>query len=424
MLCLISGTNWDNGSISGVWALNLNNVRGNSNDNVGFRSDCIATRKSGMLPSVRNRESSLLRLAAKSVCSGLFSSHGDHQAGDFMKRIGSLFDAVISKDSLYTAYLAARRHKRAHRSCHEFERRLGAQIDDLHAKLSDGSYHPRPPNIFVVHEHKKRLIEAPAFRDLVVQHAIYQRTMPLFERRFIQQSFACRPGLGTHRAADYIQHALQQAPRTAWVLKVDCRKFFYSIDRAILRQQLERVIKDRRLLDVMSLFAHRADSTGIPIGNLLSQMYALVYLNELDHHIKRELKIVYYARYVDDLAMIVDSRAQGLQTQACIEAFLRDRLHLGVSKWSLVPIHRGINFCGYRMWASRRFVRRRALYVARKAIKEGNLTSLVSCTGHARRTHSLQHILSTTRSLNHDLYRSLPARIRRLHHLSPASATG
>ena len=156
-----------------------------------------------------------------------------------MKRISGIWEKIACRDSLYRAYLKARKGKRANRSCHEFERCLGAQIDSLEIELKSKSYRPRKPNRFFVYEPKKRLIEAPAFRDLVVQHALYDQVMPIFNRKFIDQNFACRKGYGTHKAADYVQEMLLRSSPNEWILKIDCRKFFYSINHEDTKREIQ-----------------------------------------------------------------------------------------------------------------------------------------------------------------------------------------
>jgi hypothetical protein len=316
---------------------------------------------------------------------------------------------------LHQAYLDAARSKLTRRACHEFGRRLGSNIEALYRELQSGEYRPRPYHTFMVHEPKPRLIYAPAFRDCVVQHAIYRVVRTLFDRTFIDQSYACRPGKGTHMAADYAQEALRAIPGDSYVLKLDIRRFFYRIDRQVLRQLIERKIKDRRFVDIMMLFADHGEPLGIPIGNLLSQLYALIYLNPLDHYIKRELKVERYCRYVDDFVLFGLDRTEALEHKRRIVQFLDERLRLELSRATLAKARRGINFVGYRTWSSKRFIRRRSLYNFRRAIKRGRLDSAISIIGHARRTHSMQHLLKTLRERNSDLYRSLPERIIRIH---------
>jgi len=219
-----------------------------------------------------------------------------------MKRHGNLFDSVFTHDAIFAAYVQARKGKRLRRSCFWFDTRAGAVIDALHQRLHEGSYTVRGYRRFMVYEPKPREICAPWFGDIVVQHAIYAAVRPIFDRTFIDASFACRLEKGTHKASEYATNALRQSRPDSYTLKLDIRKFFYRIDRSILRQLIERKIKDRRLVDVMMLFAEMPEPTGIPIGNLLSQLYALIYLNALDHFVKRELKVKLYCRYVDDCA--------------------------------------------------------------------------------------------------------------------------
>ena len=199
-----------------------------------------------------------------------------------MKRAGGLYPQICTEAALLAAFERASQRKRSHRACFEFARNLGTNLHKLQRELATGSYRPRPCNSFWVTDGRKpRLIEAPAFRDLVVQHAVHAVVAPLFEARYIATSFSCRVGRGTHQAADWAQRAIRRAPRTAWVLHVDVRKFFYSIDRSVLQVLLARAIKDADMLGLLALFAHREQSTGVPIGNLMSQTFANIYLNSL-----------------------------------------------------------------------------------------------------------------------------------------------
>lgn len=329
-----------------------------------------------------------------------------------MKRHGFLFEKAFSRENLYEAYLDASRCKHKKRACFNFERRLARNLDALHDALHDGSYKPQPYYTFTVYEPKARKIYAPSFCDLVVQHAIYRVIYPIFNAGFIDQSFACRKGMGTHKAADYAQRALRESPVGSYTIKLDIRKFFYRIDRAVLRRQIERKIKDTRFVDVMMQFADYGEPVGIPIGNLLSQTYALIYLNPLDHYIKRELKAVRYCRYVDDFIVFGVSRERCNEILAEVQVFITT-LGLELSKYTIAAVRRGINFVGYRTWATRRFIRKHSLFKFSRAIKAEKLDSLISILGHARRTHSLQSLIRSILEKDHELYRSLPQVYRR-----------
>ncbi len=289
-----------------------------------------------------------------------------------MRRIGNLYARTLTPEALRHAFHMAARHKHGKRACFKFEKHLASNLDELHRELSDGSYSPRPYYTFVVHEPKRRTIYAPAFRDLVVQHAIYRVISPIFERVFIDQSFACRIGKGTHKAADYAQAALQASPIGSYTLKLDIRKFFYHIDRVILRGLVERKIKDARMVDLMMAFADHGEPVGIPIGNLLSQLYALIYLNPLDHFIKRELGIKRYCRYVDDFVLLSQDREELLRWKEEIKNFLADRLGLQLHprRQKLQPISNGIDFLGYIVRHNYILIRRRVINNFRTKIKD------------------------------------------------------
>lgn len=342
-----------------------------------------------------------------------------------MKRVGNLYDIVISLESLRQGFEDARRSKLGSYACFEFELSLGTELQKLHEELASGTYRPRPYHVFLVHEPKTRTIYAPAFRDCVVQHAIHNTVLPIFERTFIHTSFACRKGKGTHKAADYAQQALQRSPEGGYTLQLDIRKFFYRINRQILRALIECKIKDPRLVDLMMLFAEFADSIGIPIGNLLSQLYALIYLNVLDHYIVRELKpAAGYCRYVDDFILFGLTREQALDYRERITGFLAGHLQLELSRSTITHRRRGINFVGYRIWASARFIRKHSLYKARKAVREGRLESVISHLAHASKTRSLQHLLDYAMEHNHALYRALPKTYHQRHHAHAQYAGG
>lgn len=341
-----------------------------------------------------------------------------------MKRVGNLYNSTVSKEALYQGFLEAKKSKGGRRGCFEFDKRLAAELLALHNELTSGTYKPQPYFKFTIYAPKQRDIYAPAFRDCVVQHAIYAKTMPIFNRTFIDQSFACRVGLGTHKAADFAQEALRRAGPGTYTLQLDIKKFFYSIDRPTLQKLIERKIKDKKLVSLMMLFAEYQEPTGIPIGNLLSQMYALIYMNPLDHYAKRVLKPRGgYCRYVDDFLLFGLTRAQALDYRLKLTHFVNNELKLTLSRSTIANTKRGVNFCGYRTWVSARFVRKHSLYKARKAVRNNKLESLISHLAHASKTHSLQHLLNYSEQQNHGLYRQLP-KIYHIRHHRAVRCTG
>lgn len=131
---------------------------------------------------------------------------------------------------------------------------------------------------------------------------------------------------------------------------------------------------------------------GVPIGNLLSQLYALIYLDPLDHFVKREMKIKKYVRYVDDFVLWCDTREQAIERRDTIIAFLTANLALTLSRWTIAPVSRGVNFVGFRTWRKRRFVRKHSLFRFSRSLKAGDVPSLNSILGNALRTSSHAHM--------------------------------
>lgn len=319
-----------------------------------------------------------------------------------MKRVGYLFEKAFTMENLQQAFIDASKNKTGKRACFQFSRRLGYNLERLYFALHNGSYHPQPYYTFMVYEPKPRQIYAPSFSDLVVQHAIYRVIYPVFNKTFIDQSYACRKGKGTHAAADYAQVALRASPAGSYTLKLDIRKFFYRINRDNLRTMIERKIKDRRFVDVMMLFTDHGEPIGIPIGNLLSQIYALIYMNGVDHFIKRELKAKRYCRYVDDFVIFGVSKESATESLNRITIFI-NTIGLELSKYTIATIKRGINFVGYRTWVNKRFIRKRSLFVFTRVLRKGKIDSALSIIGHARKTHSLKYLIATLKEKYHDL---------------------
>jgi len=385
--CIVGG-NWSNSSNAGVFAMNLNNNRTNSNNNVGGR-DCISKPETTMVDT-GNRGVYCPGITEIKIEESLFSSNVEKQTvSQKSKRIGHLFEKAFTMENLYLAYLDARKGKRKKRSTLKFDINLGAELKTLCEEINGGTYKPRPYSQFYVYEPKKRLINAPAFRDLVVQHCIYRAIYDTFDKSFVHTSYACRKGGGTHKASEYTQREMRKYNGELYFVKLDIRKFFYSIDRNILRGFFEKKIKDKRFVNIMCEFAEMNGDKGIPIGNLLSQIYALIYLNPLDHFIKRELKVKSYVRYVDDFVLIGLTLEKAKEFQARCEKFVQDNLNLELSHWHIQKIKKGINFVGYRTWKKIKFVRKHSMYKFKKFAKKSKIESIISLIGHAKGTGSI-----------------------------------
>jgi len=384
--CLCGG-NWSNSSNAGVFAMNLNNNRTNSNNNTGGRDSIsklettkVDTRNKGIycpgITEIKNEKS-------------LLSNTIENQAKS--KKTGFLFEKAFTKENLYLAYLDARKGKRKKRATLKFEKNLGSELESLLLELNSNNYRPRPYSQFKVYGPKERIINAPAFRDLVVQHAIYRIIYPIFDKTFVDTSFACRKGGGTHKASAYTQQQMRKYDGELYFVKLDIRKFFYSIDRDILRKLFEKKIKDKRFVNIMCEFSQMNEERGIPIGNLLSQIYALIYMNPVDHFIKRELKVNSYVRYVDDFIMIGLTLKEAKEFKKRCEEFVQNELNLELSHWHIQKIKKGINFVGYRTWKRIKFVRKHSMYKMKKVIKKLKIESIISLVGHAKGTGTIAY---------------------------------
>ena len=307
-------------------------------------------------------------------------------------------DALLM--DLYVAFLCAKRHKGSQPYVKRFERHLMQNLTELRDTLWDRTYKPAPSSCFIIERPKKREVFAAQFRDRVVHHLYYNYTHKLFERTFIADSYSCIPGRGTHygiqRLADHIRRASQNYTQTCYVMKLDIRGYFMHIDRQrlleIATQSLEKMsarteIADKELLlwltreiilldpnENCRIVGSEDDWTGLdpaksmrfvnsgkgmPIGNLTSQLFSNVYLNEFDQFMKRTLKCHHYGRYVDDAYVVSTDKEWLLSLVPDIKSFLSERLgltlHMG--KLTVTDTRYGVEFLGafvkpYRTYAS------------------------------------------------------------------------
>jgi len=306
-----------------------------------------------------------------------------------MKTYRHLYPQVWDFENLYLAYRKARKGKRGRPGAADFERIQDDELLALQTELRHFTYRPGRYHSFYIHDPKKRLISAAPFRDRVVHHALCRVIEPVWERRFIHDTYANRIGKGTHRALD---RATQFARRYTHFLQCDIRQFFPSIDHAILRAEFARLIHDDGLLwlcdqilasgvgvlaeeyemawfpgdDLLAINRPR----GLPIGNLTSQFWANVYLNGLDHFIKRDLKCAAFVRYVDDFLLFSNDPGQlsGWRT-SIIEKLASLRLTSHEESARIFPTASGIPFLSFRLYPDYRRVKRRKVVNYRRKLR-------------------------------------------------------
>lgn len=324
---------------------------------------------------------------------------------------------MVAFDHLVACARKAALGKRHRPDVQRFLIRLERNVIAIQRALVTGTWRPGHFHEFVVREPKSRLISAAPFRDRVVHHALVGALEPVFERAFIHHSYACRRYKGTHRAVRQYQ---QWARSHRYVLKMDVRKFFPSIDHEVLLSLLARKIKDRRVLDLAAVIVAGSNAQepvpeldalsgaepvtrdrrrGLPIGNQTSQFFANVMLDPLDQFITRRLGLGRYLRYVDDLVVLSNSKDELHLARASIEAFAAERLRLCFhpGKCFVSPVEEGLRLLGYRVYPRRIRLARENVVRARRRLRRAarevelgrllleSLTASVSAwVGHAR----------------------------------------
>ena len=274
---------------------------------------------------------------------------------------------------------------------------------------------------FYVREPKLRLVMALQYRDRIVQWAIYKHLNPFYDKMFIEDSYACRIGKGSHKAVKKMQYWLRQVDRKPgkwYYLKLDISKYFYRVDHAVLLEILSRRIKDEKLMKLLDRIinceetnfglppevspsecptAEWLSNVGMPIGNLTSQLFANIYLNELDQYCKHVLRLHYYIRYMDDIIILGNDKKELLAIKEDIENFLNDVLHLSLNKKTAIrPVSVGLEFVGYRLWATHKKLKKssaRRIIRSFKKVCEKTRTGEMSREQFGRVTASYKGVL-------------------------------
>lgn len=291
------------------------------------------------------------------------------------KSFGGLWEKIISFENLLAAYREARKGKAEKPEVLFFSDKLESNLIRIQGELALGKWTPAPYREFLaVHSMKRRFVQAPAFSDRVVHHALIRITQPLLERGWVYDSYACRVGKGTHSSVARLKKFLFQASRRwpkPYVLQIDVSKFFPSIHHETLIEMIDGVFREN---EIRSLFreiitARNPSGIGLPIGALTSQTLANHYLSEADHFVKECLGVKFYVRYMDD--MIILGEKQKLRAMlADIEWMLQARLKLKINpKTKIFPSACGVDFAGYRTWETHILPRKRNMKAARRRFK-------------------------------------------------------
>ena len=311
-----------------------------------------------------------------------------------MKRIGNLYNKIISIENLHIADEKAQKGKLKQYGVQLHNKNKNQNIKALHEMLKNKTFKTSPYSIFKVYEPKEREVyRLPFFPDRIVHHAIMNVLEAIFVSTFTADTYSCIKGRGIHKCANNLKKALQDRPNTIYCLKLDVKKFYPNIDHNILKQLLRNKFKDNDLLWLLDEIIDSAK--GLPIGNYLSQYFANFYLTYFDHWLKEEKKVQYYFRYADDMVILDANKHYLHQILANIKDYLNCNLKLTVKHdYQVFPVKsRGIDFVGYVFYHTHTLLRKRIKKSFAKMLKNNpNKASIASYKGWAIHCDS-KHLL-------------------------------
>ena len=279
------------------------------------------------------------------------------------KTIRNEFDKKLSYENLMKAHKLSRKGKGYRKEIILFNLKQEEYIMWLYEKLKTGTYKHSGYAVFYVTEPKLRKIEKSKYIDRIVHRFVVDNFLePYFVPTFLNTSYACLKGRGMHTACIEVQKAMKHLSRTwgrYYILKMDVRKYFQNIDKDILYKILNKKIQDNKLLWLLKEIIYSNEGKkGLAIGNYTSQMFANIYLNEIDQYVKNNLKCKYYFRYLDDSIAMFKTKEEAKIALERITVFLKDRLELELNeKTQIFKNTQGINFCGYKINENRLKIR-------------------------------------------------------------------
>ena len=307
------------------------------------------------------------------------------------------YSDIYDFKNLHDAYLKARKQKRYRGEVLKFSYNLAAELIAIQDELKNKTYKVGEYRERVIYEPKKRHIVALPFRDRVVQHALNNIVEPLFDSRMIYDSFACRKTKGTHATVKRLSYFMGKENNN-YFLKIDMKSYFASIKADKLKPIIRRVIADKDIIWLIDTIIRSRPGDGVPIGNLMSQLFANAYLHELDHYCKNALAVKNYFRYMDDIVILSSGKSYLKAVLIEIENFIDKNLSLKLNgKTSIGRCKDGIEFVGYRVWRGLKLVKKQSLQRMRKKARAWKnnkipddkfLASLGSWMGHCAHTSS------------------------------------
>jgi len=314
------------------------------------------------------------------------------------------FEDFISIDNLLLAWREFIRGKRNKKDVQEFSFYLMDNILSLHEDLKNFKYKHGIYEQFKINDPKSRTIHKASVRDRLLHHAVHRILYPFFDKIFIFDSFSCRDGKGTHKAINRFREfgniVSKNNTKTCWVLKCDIKKFFASIDQNILIKILSKRINDEKIVNLLREIISSFELSGLPLGNLTSQLFANVYLNELDRFIKCNLKIEHYIRYADDFVILSQDKKYLEYLLPGINDYLQSRLKLMLhpNKVFIEVLSSGVDFLGCVNFQDHRTLRlktkKRILHKIKNNPNTETLNSYFGLIKHGDSSHFKKSIIN------------------------------
>lgn len=267
------------------------------------------------------------------------------------------FEKIVDFGNLYQAYLKSKSGKGYSKSSQKFQVSALDGIHQIKRRLETKTYNISKYNEFTIYEPKERIIKSCSFVDKIVQHSLCDNILiPKLRKEFIQTNYAGQIGKGTLYGLDCLKAqmylAYQKYGYECWIVKADISKFFYNINHSILKDMIGYFIEDKDVYWLCEKFIDSTEGLGLPLGNQISQVFALLYLSSLDHFITGELGVKYYGRYMDDFYLIAQNKECA---KWCLDS-IYDFVHtLGLElngKTQIIPFKNGIKFCGFHTYVT------------------------------------------------------------------------
>lgn len=296
-----------------------------------------------------------------------------------MKREGNLLPRIVNFHNIELAFQNAKKNKYENYKkidFEKFEQNYDDNIFEIIDMLSNLEFRSSKYSFFHINDRgkKREIANLPFFPDRVVHWALMNVTQPLFERTFIDTTYASIKNRGVDLALKNLNRDLKRFPELKYCLKLDVEKYFPSVNKEILKKMFRKIIKDNDVLFLLDGLVDDYPKSGIPIGNYTSQIFGNFYLSYFDHYVKEELKVKVYHRYMDDMVLLAENKKELWRILEEIKKYLEDELDLKVkSNYQVFPIEsRGVDFVGYKSYGYKITIRNKNKMNAWKSVNKIN----------------------------------------------------